>query len=179
MVLDELFTVKLFLCLILFSLEFLFVSWDKNKFLYLLFLNILSFEYEKYDESATVTIENNEFFTFYLYQYIIKLKYGYIEYFNLKHFIYKLQYNLIDIEINKNKTIITNYKNELIKLYQYLFNININTNKINFKQLYKKLYNTFDNNIIKKFYDYLKILNKSKNYKLFDKKTLNYLKKLF
>lgn len=120
-------------------------------------------------------IENNNFFTFYLYQFIIKLKYGYIEYFNLKHFIYKLQYNLIDIEINNNKTIITNYKNELLKLYQYLFNININTNKINFKQLYKKLYNTFDNNIIKKFYEYLKILNKSKNYKLFDKKTLNYL----
>ena len=31
-------------------------------------------------------IENNEFFTFYLYQYIIKLKYGYIEYFNLKNY---------------------------------------------------------------------------------------------
>ena len=113
-------------------------------------------------------ITSQTFLTFILYNYIKKLETGYIEYYNLIYIINRLSDTYFDLELTVKQN--EKRQSEIIKMFQYI----IQTDENNFKILYRKLINKI-NVYLNRFYNYIEIMDKSKNYKIFDKYTIKYI----
>ena len=147
----------------------------KYKFDHKIFDNIMfnSVIEKKYKHSINNKLLNKEitcqtFLTFILYNYIKKIKSGYIEFYNLIYIINQLFKTYFDLELTERQN--EKRQRELINMFQCV----IQTDEDNFKILYKELINNLEY-YLKQFYIYIEIMDKSKNYKIFDKNTIKYI----
>jgi len=113
-------------------------------------------------------ITTQTFLTFILYNQIKNIKSGYIEFYNLYYILDKIFITFYDLELTEKQN--RKRQRELINMFQCV----IQTDEDNFKVLYKELINNLDH-YLKRFYDYIEIMIKKKNYKIFDKNTMLYL----